>query len=121
MALVLRTMTEALTLADTLFAPFASDTALTAVERAQVAENRNQITVTLNALRPDNTLPQGQRAGRFAALRDRVNVTFRIEDKFLGVDEAKALRFYGGLDLLWDCAEMLRDGIPTSTIDLGAI
>lgn len=121
MALVLRTMTEALTLADTLFAPFQTDPALSSVEHAQVGENRNQINVTLNALRPDQTLPLGQRVGRFAALRDRVNVTFAIENKFNGVDETKSLQFYGGLDLLWDCAETLRDGIPNLNTDLGPI
>lgn len=103
------TIRSALERARTIMQARATDPRLTAQEQSQAAENANQCTLTINALRANNTLAPSQRAGRATALEDRVFATIVIDSKY----RLPAGDFYDGLDLMHDCAILIRLGLPT--------
>jgi hypothetical protein len=112
--MTLFTVRTALETARGILVPRTNDSVLSAQERAQCSENVNQIDLTLNVLRVDNTISTGQRAGRSSALKDRVTATLNIDSHFQGSPQL----FYNALDLLWDTADCIAAGIPSFEVTL---
>ena len=116
MALHVRTVTEAITLAVAIQTPLQTDLTLTAAERAQIGENLNRLTALQTDVNPNTQfVPPNRRTGHVSALRDRVSATVIISDKYWATQPEI---MYDALDLMFDIASAVEAAVPTIESDL---
>ena len=116
MALQTFTVREALEGANARLVPLQTDGRLDAAEQALVGELLQANTLALNALRPDNTIAQGQRTARAQQIEDKVFALNTVEGahgQAIGIDA-----FYNSMDLSTDAAGAIRLGLPTFVSDI---
>ena len=120
--MAIRTVTNALNLALTIQAPRATDLRLSAVERAQIAENITRCQAVLVDVNPNTHLVAPNRRNAHAAtLNDRVTATMQIDITHnLGGEVYEAGALYDALDLMDNCAESIALALPTIETVLSA-
>lgn len=94
-----------------------TDARLDSAEQALVGELIQVDQLALAALRPDGTIPGGQRNARAQAIEDKVFALSRVEaahETNISITE-----FYDMLDLSEDCAGAIRLGAPTFLSSVG--
>jgi len=111
-----RTVTELLTRAVAIQTPRQTDLRLSAVERAQVGENVTRCNAALGDLnQATNLMPTNRRTGNESGLKDRVRATVVIDSKYVLLPA----EFYNALDMMWDAADLIRDGQASTSADWG--